>query len=115
LCIDVDDGKLSVDKKIVILSIVDLVATLVFVAFIIRTVSFVSGDKELPHEGELGIYVLGLETEETGLVYSSSSMISLVRLNDAGNSSVFYQQIGGGSECVVKESPTNVCDGICIY
>jgi hypothetical protein len=114
LCIDVDDGKLSVDKKIAILSIVSLVVTLIFVIFIIKTAPFLSGTKEVPHEGKWG-NVLGLETEKTELLFSSANRISRVQLNNAGDRLVFYRQIGNGSECVVEESSTNVCDEICIY
>jgi Tol biopolymer transport system component len=113
LCIGVDDGKLSVDEKIVILSIVGLVATLVFATFIIKNTSFLSGIKEVPHEDKWGIYVLDLKTEKTELVYSSANRISRVRLNNAGDQLVFYQQIDNGSECVVEGSPINLCEEIC--
>jgi len=113
LCTGVDDGKLSVDKKIVILSIIGLVSTLVFATFIIKNASFLSGNKEVPHEDKWGIYVLDLETEKTELVYSSANRISRVRLNNAGDQLVFYQQIDNGSECVVKGSPINFCEEIC--
>jgi len=113
LCIGVDDGKLSADKKIVILAIVGLVATLVFATFIIKNTSFLSGDREVPHEGKWGIYALDLETEKTELVYSSANRISRIRLNNAGDKMVFYQQIGNSSECVVEGSPINLCEEIC--
>ena len=113
MCTGVDDGKLSVDKKIVILSIVGLVATLVFATFIIKNASLLSGIKEVPHEGKWGIYALDLETEKTELVYSSANRISRVRLNNAGDKLVFYQQIDNGSECVVEESSINLCEEIC--
>jgi Tol biopolymer transport system component len=109
----IDDGKLSVDEKVVILSIVGLVATLVFAAFIIKNTSFLSGNKEVPHENKWGIYILDLETEKTELVYSSANRISRVRLNNAGDQLVFYQQIDNGSECVVEGSPINLCEEIC--
>jgi hypothetical protein len=111
----VDEGKLSADKKIVILAVVCFVATLVFAAIIIKNTTFPSEDKEVPHEGKWGIYVLDLETEKTELVYSSANKVSRVRLNNAGDRLVFYQQIArnNGSECVVDDSPINVCDEIC--
>jgi hypothetical protein len=113
LCISVDEGKLLADKKIVILSIVCLVATLVFATIIIKNASFLPGDREVPHESKWGIYILDLETEKTELVYSSANKISRIRLNNAGDQLVFYQQIGNSSECVVEDSPINVCEEIC--
>jgi Tol biopolymer transport system component len=113
LCIGVDDGNLSVDEKIVILSIVGLVVTLVFVTFIIKNASFLSGIKEVPHEDKWGIYVLDLQTEKTELVYSSANTISRVRLNNAGDRLVFYQQIDNSNECVVEGLPINLCEEIC--
>jgi hypothetical protein len=113
LCVGVDEGKLSPDKKIVILAIVCIVATLVFAAIIIKNAPFLLGDREVPHEGKWGIYVYDLETKKTELVYSSANRISRIRLNNAGDMLVFYQQIGNSSECVVEDSPINVCDEIC--
>ena len=55
---------LPINKKIVVSAIVILVAALVFVASITKDNSFISGDKEVPHEGKWGIYVLDLETEK---------------------------------------------------
>jgi len=104
---------LPINKKIVVSAIVILVAALVFAASITKNNSFISGDKEVPHEGKWGIYVLDLETEKTELVYSSANKFSRVRLNNAGDRLVFYQQIGNGSECVVEGSPINLCEEIC--
>ena len=104
---------LPINKKIVVSAIVILVAALVFAASITKNNSFISGDKEVPHEGKWGIYVLDLETEKTELVYSSANKFSRVRLNNAGDRLVFYQQIGNGSECVVEGSPINICEEIC--
>ncbi|MGD9130579.1 MAG: hypothetical protein PVH73_03270 [Candidatus Bathyarchaeota archaeon] len=102
------------DKKIVILAVVCLVATLVFAAIIIKDTPSLSGDKEVPHEGKWGIYVYDLETEKTELVYSSANKVSRVRLNNAGDRLVFYQQIARNNiECVVEGSPINVCEEIC--
>jgi len=104
---------LPINKKIVVSAIVILVAALVFAASITKNNSFISGDTEVPHEGKWGIYVLDLETEKTELVYSSANKFSRVRLNNAGDRLVFYQQIGNGSECVVEGSPINLCEEIC--
>ena len=93
MCTGVDDGKLSVDKKIVILSIIGLVSTLVFATFIIKNTSFLSGDREVLHEDKWGIYYLDLQTEKTELLYSSANKLSRIRLNNAGDKLVFYQQI----------------------
>jgi len=104
---------LQVNKKIVVSAIIILIAALVFAVFITKIDLFISGDKEVPHEGKWGIYVLDLETEKTELVYSSVNKISRARLNNAGDQLVFYQQIGNGSECVVEGSPINLCEEIC--
>ena len=89
----VDNIKLPVNKKIVVSAIVILVAAFVFVILVRNYGSILSGDNELPHEGKWGIYGLDLETEKTELVYSSANKISRVRLNNAGDKLVFYQQI----------------------
>jgi hypothetical protein len=73
-----DESKLSVDKKIVILAVACLVATLVFAIIIIKNAPFLSGKEEVPHEGEWGIYVLDLETGKTELVYFSANNISRI-------------------------------------
>jgi len=104
---------LSVNKKIVVSVIVFLVAAFVFVILVRNYGSILSGDKELPHEGKWGIYGLDLETGKTELVYSSANKFSRVRLNNAGDILVFYQQIDNSSECVVEGSPINVCEEIC--
>ena len=84
---------LPVNKKIVVSAIVILAAALVFAASITKNNSFSSGHKELPHEDKWGIYGLDPETEKTELVYSSANKISRIRLNNAGDKLVFYQQI----------------------
>jgi len=103
-----------INKKIVLSEIVILAAALVFVILVMNYGSILSGDKELPHEDKWGIYVLDLQTEKTELVYSSANRISRVRLNNAGDKLVFYQQIDrNNSECVVEGSPINLCEEIC--
>jgi hypothetical protein len=104
---------LSDNKKIVVLVVVCLVATLVFAIIVIKNAAFLSGDREVPHEGKWGIYTLDLETEKTELVYSSANRISRIRLNNAGDRLVFYQQISNSSECTVEDSPINFCEEIC--
>jgi hypothetical protein len=104
---------LPVNRKIVVSAIVILAVALVFAAFITKNNLFISGDEEVPHEGKWGIYALDLETEKTELVYSSANKISRIRLNNAGERLVFYQQIDNGSECVVEGSPINLCEEIC--
>jgi len=79
------------------------VATSVFAVIIIKNAPFLSGDREVPHDGKWGIYVYDLETKKAELVYSSANRISRIRLNNAGDTLVFYQQIGNGSECVVED------------
>jgi Tol biopolymer transport system component len=111
--IGVDEGKLSPDKKIVILAIVCLVATLVFAAIIIKNIPLLSEQKEVPHEDKWGIYVLDLETEKTELVYSSADKISRIRLNNAGDRLAFYHQIGNSSDYAVEGSVINLCEEIC--
>jgi Tol biopolymer transport system component len=49
----------------------------------------------VPHEEKWGIYALNPLTEEVELIYSSSEKISYLRLNNAGNTFVFSQTIGG--------------------
>jgi len=104
---------LPINKKIVVSAIVILVAAFVFVMLVRNYGSFPLNDRAVPHEGKWGIYALDLETEKTELVYSSANKFSRVRLNNAGDRLVFYQQIGNGSECVVEESPINICEEIC--
>jgi Tol biopolymer transport system component len=106
---------MSADEKIVFLAVVCLVATLIFAAIIIKNISFVPEVKEVPHEGKWGIYVLDLETEKTELVYSSANKVWRVRLNNAGDRLVFYQQFARDNfECTVDEgSPINLCEEIC--
>ena len=84
---------LPVNKKIVLSEIVILVAALVFVILVMNYGSILSGDKELPHEDKWGIYVLDLKTEKTELLYSSANKISRIRLDNAGDQLVFFQQI----------------------
>jgi len=50
-------------------------------------------DREVLHEDKWGIYDLDLQTEKTELVYSSANKLSRIRLNNAGDKLVFYQQI----------------------
>jgi dipeptidyl aminopeptidase/acylaminoacyl peptidase len=109
----VDEGKLPADEKVVILAVACLAATLVFAVIIIKNAPFLPEKKEVPHEGKWGIYLYDFETEKTELVYSSANKISRIRLNNAGDRLVFYQQIGDGSECTVEDSPINVCEEIC--
>jgi Tol biopolymer transport system component len=97
--------------------VVIAVVTFVFVLIVLNIDSFLpslSKEKTLPHEGKWGIYVLDLETEETELLYSSANTISRIRLNNAGDQLVFYQQIDDdGIECAVEGSPINLCEEIC--
>jgi len=104
---------LSADERIIILAIICLAATLVFAVIIMKNVPVLLGDRKVPHEGKWGIYFYDLETEKTELVYSSATKISRIRLNNAGDRLVFYQQIGNSSECVVEGSPINLCEEIC--
>jgi Tol biopolymer transport system component len=105
---------MSADEKIVILAVVCLVATLIFAAIIIKNSSVLPEVKEVPHDGKWGIYVLDLETEKTELVYSSADKVWRVRLNNAGDRLVFYQQFARSNiECEVEGSPINLCEEIC--
>ena len=89
-------------------------ATFVFVIFIMKYGSILSRDRTLPYEGKWGIYALDLKNEETELLYSSANRISRIRLNNAGDQLVFYQQIDhNDSECVVEGTPINLCEEIC--
>jgi len=105
---------LPVNKKIVLSTIVILVTALVFATLITRNNTLFSEQKEVPHEDKWGIYVLDLETEKTERVYSSANTISRIRLSNAGDQLVFYQQIDrNNSECIVEGSPINLCEEIC--
>ena len=106
---------MSVNKKIVLSTIVIIaVASFVFVLLIMNLGSFLPRDRTLPHEGKWGIYTLDLETEETELLYSSANKISRIRLSNAGDQLVFYQQFDRNNrECVVEGSPINLCEEIC--
>jgi Tol biopolymer transport system component len=105
----------STGKKIAVLAVVCLVAASVFAAIVTNFGSFPAENKEVPHERKWGIYSLDLETEKTELVYSSADELSRVRLNNAGDTLVFYRQIAinNDNQCVVEGSPVNVCDEIC--
>ncbi len=113
LCNGVDEGKLAVDGKIVILAVVGIVVTLLFATFIIGNLPHLPETKEVPHEGKWGIYVLDLETEKTELVYSSADKISRIRLNNAGDTLAFYHEVGNSSESPVEGSSINLCEEIC--
>ncbi len=109
----VGNSELSVNKKMVISAILILVVALVFVTSITDNNPSSSENKELVHEEKWGIYVLDLENEDTELVYSSADAISRIRLNNAGDRLVFYQQIDNGNEGAVEGSPVNLCEEIC--
>ena len=84
---------LPINKEIVVSAIVILVAAFVFVMSVMNYGSFPLNDREVPHEDKWGIYDLDPETEKTELVYSSANKISRIRLNNARDKLVFYQQI----------------------
>jgi len=55
--------------------------------------------KQVPHEGQWGIYSLDLSTQDVSLIYGSADEIySVLRLNQAGDRFVFAQRIGGTSD-----------------
>ena len=70
-----------------------LVAAFVFVMLVRNYGSFPLNDREVLHEDKWGIYVLDLQTEKTELFYSSANKLSRIRLNNAGDKLVFFQQI----------------------
>jgi Tol biopolymer transport system component len=102
---------------IAIIAAVGLVFTIVFAVVIINNPISnplpPSENKEVPHEGKWGIYVLDLETEKTEMIYSSAEKISRIRLNNAGNRLVFYHEVGNSSESPVEGSIINPCEEIC--
>jgi Tol biopolymer transport system component len=104
--------KLSINKGVAISVIVILAIALISVILATNYGSIPSADK-VPHEKKWGIYVLDLENEKTELVFSSSTKISRIRLNHAGDKLAFSQQIDNGSECMVEGSPINLCEEIC--
>lgn len=53
------------------------------------------GGGTVPHEGRWGIYHFDLASGETELVYSSSTEIASLRLNEAGDRLLFSQKVGG--------------------
>ena len=71
------------------------------------------GETQVPHEEKWGIYVLDLESNDTELVYSSADAISRIRLNNAGDTLVFSQQIANSNASVLEGSPINLCEEIC--
>ncbi|MGD2066799.1 MAG: hypothetical protein PVI43_06495, partial [Candidatus Bathyarchaeota archaeon] len=99
--------------KFVIIGAIGLVFTIVFAVVIIDNPLPPSENKEVPHEGKWGIYVLDLETENTQLVYSSAEKISRIRLNNAGNQLVFYHEVGNSNEPPAEGSIINPCEEIC--
>ena len=107
------------DNKIIVLSVIVVIAvvTFVFVLIVLNIDSILTSlpkEKTLPHEGKWGIYVLDLETEETKLLYSSANTISRIRLNNAGDQLVFFNQINDNDiECSVEGSPVSPCEEIC--
>lgn len=103
---------MSINKKIVISTVVVVVVALVLATSLANNL-VPSGKKELIHDKKWGIYVLDLETHGTELVYSSENKISKIRLDNSGTRLVFAQEFGSGSECVTEGSPVNLCQEIC--
>jgi len=94
-------------------AIVIIVVALIFVTSITNNWAPSLGKKQVPHEEKWGIYVLDLESNDAELVYSSADTISRIRLNNAGDTLAFSQQIDNSNECVVEGSPINLCEEIC--
>ena len=94
-------------------AIVIIVVALIFVTSITNNWAPSLGKKQVPHEEKWGIYVLDLESNDAELVYSSADTISRIRLNNAGDTLVFSQQVDNSNECVVEGSPINLCEEIC--
>ena len=94
-------------------AIVIIVVALIFVTSITNNWAPRLGKKQVPHEEKWGIYVLDLESNDAELVYSSADTISRIRLNNAGDTLVFSQQIDNSNECVVEGSSINLCEEIC--
>lgn len=83
--------------------------TLAIITFfiILLVASTLSGCVKVPHDKKWGIYALDLETEKITLLYSSSSKLSTLRLNNLGDTFVFSQKIGGDADkyeeiCTIK-------------
>ena len=114
LCTSVEEAKLAVDGKVVILAVAGIVVTLLLATFITGNFQSPSPEtKEVPHESKWGIYLLDLETETTELVYSSAEKISRIRLNNAGDKLAFYHEVGNSSEPPVEGSPISPYEEIC--
>jgi Tol biopolymer transport system component len=103
---------LPINKKIAILAVVAVAVALIFTTSL--TGNPVSPQqKELEHDKKWGIYSLDLETQQTELVYSSENKITKIRLNNAGKTLVFAQELGNTNECITEGSPVNLCQEIC--
>jgi Tol biopolymer transport system component len=57
-----------------------------------------SGPHEIPHGQPWGIYRLDLRSQEVDLLFGSSTRISYLRLNHAGDKFAFSQTVGGASD-----------------
>jgi Tol biopolymer transport system component len=102
-------------KKIVISAIVIVAVAFFVIVILSRNFGTVpSGNRELSHEKNWGIYSLNLETEETELLYSSANKISRIRLSNTGDQLAFSQPFeSSNGACEVEGTPVNVCEEIC--
>jgi hypothetical protein len=52
----------------------------------------------VPYQEKWGIYELDPQTGSVNLIYSTSHKITTLRLNDAGNTFVFFKRIDGDED-----------------
>ena len=92
-----------INTKIAILVVILVVVALLFVTLLKNTNLPTSEKNELTHDKKWGIYSLDLQTQQTDLIFSSDDTISPIRLNNAGTTLVFSQQISNGKTAQLKD------------
>ncbi len=104
---------MSINTKIAISAVILVVVALLFATLFSNTNLPTPEKNELTHDKKWGIYSLDLQTQQTNLIFSSEDTISRIRINNAGTTLVFSQQISNGSNCTTEGSPVNTCEEIC--
>ncbi len=89
-------------------------AVIVLGVMALRPGSLFPDRRSVPQGSPWGIYALDPATGALELIYGSSTTLSRLRLNDAGDCLVFSQQIPGGEgSCRLEGTPIDRCMEIC--